>query len=60
MLAVMEAVVEKKVHPHSVRLASRDGRLPAVRKGSIGFIARSDLDRWQVVGHRPKKQRSEQ
>lgn len=55
MLSTIEAAEYKDVHPQSVRIAIRDGRLPAVRKGHMYLIRRQDLDAWTVTGHRPKK-----
>jgi excisionase family DNA binding protein len=55
LLTVEEAAELKAVHRQSVRVAIREGRLPAVMKGRMYFVARADLDAWTVVRHRPKK-----
>jgi excisionase family DNA binding protein len=55
MLTVPEAAAAKGVHPHSVRRAIKAQRLKALRKGNYWLIDRADLERWTVIGHRPKK-----
>jgi excisionase family DNA binding protein len=59
MLTVPEAADEKGVHPHSIRRAIKAGRLPAIQKGNYWLIQRGDLEKWKVVGHRPKRRPEE-
>lgn len=48
------AAALKGVHRNSVHRAIKEGRLKATRSGKSWLIRRSDLDAWQVVGHRSK------
>lgn len=59
MLSVPEAATALGLHPHSVRLAIRDGRLPAVKKGLMYWINRKDLEAWEAVRQQRKKTRQE-
>lgn len=59
LLAVPAAAALKGVHPHTIRSAIRDGRLPARRLARGFLVYRRDLERWQPrpVG-RPRGTRS--
>jgi excisionase family DNA binding protein len=59
MLSVPEAAEALSIHPHSVRLAIRDGRLKATKKGTMYWINRADLEAWQAVRLRRLKERGE-
>lgn len=49
VLSVPEAARLLGLHPHSVRLAIRDGRLPAHKKGNMYWIERRALEAWQAT-----------
>lgn len=55
MLSVPEAAQLKNVHPHSVRQAIKERRLPAEKKGNMWLITRKDLDAWTPRAPRLKK-----
>jgi excisionase family DNA binding protein len=48
ILSVPEAAAHLGLHPHSVRLAIRDGRLKARRVGNRYWIEREALVQWQA------------
>jgi len=50
-----EAAEIKGVTRQAVHAAIQAGRLKAEQHGKVWLIRRRDLDRWDVVGHRPKK-----
>jgi excisionase family DNA binding protein len=54
VVTAAEAAVIKGVTRRAVYDAIRDGRLIARRSNGIWLIRRTDLDAWEVVGHRPR------
>jgi excisionase family DNA binding protein len=55
MLTVSEAAAYKNCTPDWVRKAIRSGKLVSEKRGLMNFVRREDLDRWTIIGHRPKK-----
>lgn len=59
-LTVVTAPVAAKIKGvslTSIYLALREGRLRGEKLGGTWLIRREDLDAWEPVGHRPKKER---
>jgi excisionase family DNA binding protein len=56
MMGTTEAAAIKGVTKQAIHGAIKDGRLPAVQSGKTWLIHRRDLDRLEIIGHRPKKQ----
>lgn len=54
-VAAMKRIGSKRVSAQSVTAACREGRLQGQRAGRIWIIRRADAEKWQPVGHRPKK-----
>lgn len=49
LLTTAEAAAIADVQPDAIRRAVRDGRLPAVQRGPLWLIRRSDLDGYKPV-----------
>lgn len=55
MIGTAEAAAIKGVTRQAIHAAIKDKRLRAVQSGKTWLINRRDLDRLEIVGHRPKK-----
>jgi excisionase family DNA binding protein len=54
-ITAKEAAARKGIHRNNIARAIREGRLKGVMVGGRYLIRRSDLEQWEPVGHRPKK-----
>lgn len=55
LITARQAAELKGVQRMSVYRAIKTGKLPAVRIDGIWLVRRDQLDRWTVVGHRPRR-----
>ena len=55
LLTVAEAARLKGLNESSIRKAIKAGRLTARKIGPVHLVSREEIERYQVVGHRPRK-----
>ncbi len=58
LMSVAEAARLAGINESSIRKAIKAGRLTARKIGAVHLVSRAEVERYEVVGHRPRKKRS--